>query len=181
MKRICLFLLFLIFHQICSAQLFQTTSGGVGFYSSAPLEDIKAVSREGTGVLDASTGEISFKVKIRSFNFRKGLMQEHFNENYMESHKYPDAIFRGKITEPLDTSSSKEQRVNLKGILTVHGVERERELPAVIQLKGNSLQLKSKFDVACKDHDIKIPRLMFRNIAEVIEVTVNTNFKKSDQ
>lgn len=165
---------------ICySQEYYQTTNAKTRFYSSAPVEDIEAISNEGISVINAKTGEISFQIKIRSYQFRKALMQEHFNENYMESHKYPNAAFRGKILDKLDFSSGEKQEVAIKGILDVHGVKKERTLPATIVINNNGeLILTSQFDVACKDHDIKIPKIFWKNIAEVIQVNVTAKYKK---
>ncbi|WP_300435652.1 YceI family protein [Christiangramia sp.] len=169
---------------ICSstaakAQFYQTTSAKVSFFSSAPVEDIKAVSNEGVAVLNSANGSISFKVKMRSFGFEKALMQEHFNENYVESEKFPEATFKGESTKEIDLDSNSPQQHILKGIFTVHGVSKERILPVTVTVlnNGKKLQLESKFNVACKDHNIKIPKILWENIAEVIEVNINADFQ----
>lgn len=182
MKRLFSILLFFIMFEgpgICySQEYFQTTNAKTRFYSSAPVEDIEAVSNEGISVINTQTGEISFQIKIRSYRFRKALMQEHFNENYMESHKYPNAAFKGKILEKLDFSSRVDQKVTIMGILDVHGVKKERNIPATITINDGEFILTSQFDVACKDHDIKIPKIFWKNIAEVIQVNVTAKYKK---
>ncbi len=177
--------LVIIFTILCSnfssvyGQFYQTTAAEVSFFSSAPVEDIEAVSKEGISVINSKNAAISFKVKMRSFEFEKSLMQEHFNENYVESEKYPEAIFKGESSSPIDIESKSPQKIVFKGDFTVHGISRERELPATITLQdnGKSLVLESRFEVACKDHDIKIPKILWENIAEVIEVTVNANYQ----
>lgn len=182
MKRLFSIVLFFILFEgpgICYSQdYFQTTNAKTRFYSSAPVEDIEAVSNEGISVINTQTGEISFQIKIRSYRFRKALMQEHFNENYMESHKYPNAAFKGKILEKLDFSSRVDQKVTIMGILDVHGVKKERNIPATIIIHDGEFILTSQFDVACKDHDIKIPKIFWKNIAEVIQVNVTAKYKK---
>jgi hypothetical protein len=164
---------------VVKAQFYQTTSAQVRFYSSAPIEDIEAVSKKGISVLNAEDGTISFKVKMRSFQFDKALMQEHFNENYVESEKYPEATFKGRATKEIDLQTTSPQKNILKGIFTIHGVSKERELPVLITVSqnGKSLNITSEFEVACKDHKIKIPKLLWENIAEIIEVSVNTDFQ----
>ncbi|MFD1094853.1 YceI family protein [Salegentibacter chungangensis] len=177
---IVLFLTLISFPEYLRAQTYyQTTDAYVSFYSSAPVEDIQAESEQGVSVVNIKTGEISFQVRIRSFDFPKELMEEHFNENYMESAKYPKAIFKGKAAEPINKSSG-NQDIVFEGVFSVHGVEQKRKIPATIKFNGDQMLLKSKFNVAVKDHDIKIPRLLWQNIAEVIEVTVNANFKSID-
>lgn len=159
-------------------EVLKTTTAEVGFFSSAPVEDIQATSREGISVFRPETGEISFLVYIRTLKFPKALMQEHFNENFMESDRYPTASFRGKITRPEKLPAQGEVPVMLSGILEIHGIKQKREIPAVINVGKDGVILKSNFDVACKDHKIKIPKLLWRNIAEVVRVDVNANFKR---
>lgn len=165
--------------QPLQAQFYQTTSASVRFYSSAPVEDIEAVSKEGVSVINSDNGDISFKVKMRSFRFEKALMQEHFNENYVESERFPDASFKGKSMEKIDVSSTAAQKVIFKGTFTVHGVSKQRELPVTIKMSrdGKTMSLSSEFKVKCEDHDIKIPKILWENIAEVIDVFVNAEFK----
>lgn len=163
---------------ICLAQeYFQSTNAKTRFYSSAPVEDIDAISNEGVSVINTKTGEISFQIKIRSYRFRKALMQEHFNENFMESDRYPYAAFKGKILDKIDFSSREDQKVTINGILEVHGVKKERNIPATIMINNGELLLSSQFDVACKDHEIKIPKIFWKNIAEVIQVNVTAKYK----
>lgn len=157
-------------------KIYQTTNGQVEFFSSAPVEDISAVSNKGVSVLSTS-GEISFRVQIKSLNFPKSLMQEHFNENYMESDKFPAATFKGRIINTPDLSITGEFQVILQGVLEVHGVKQSREIPASLTVVNGIINLKSQFDVACEDHNIKIPRILWQNIAEVVQVKINANFK----
>lgn len=161
------------------SQFYQTTSASVRFYSSAPVEDIEAISREGVSVINTKNSTISFKVKMRSFQFEKALMQEHFNENYMESERFPEASFKGKSNDVIDPASAEFQKLVFKGNFTVHGVTRERELPVLIKFSDDrkTMNLESEFMVKCEDHDIRIPRILWENIAEVIEVTVNAEYK----
>src|SRR5680860_969851 len=91
-----------------SQPFYQSKDARISFFSSAPIEDITAVSKKGISVINFQTGEISFRVKIRSFQFEKGKMQEHFNENFMESHKFPTASFKGNIDEVIDPSKNGE-------------------------------------------------------------------------
>lgn len=159
--------------------IFYTTSGNIKFFSEAPIENIEAISDEAISVFNTETGQIAFQVKINTFQFEKALMQEHFNENYMESGKIPKASFRGIVLN-FDSSLKTVQKVLLKGDLNIHGVSINREIPASLQLSDDNLLLKTTFNVLCKDHDIKIPKLLWKNIAETIEVDVNANYKKRD-
>ncbi|MBC8053881.1 MAG: YceI family protein [Sphingobacteriaceae bacterium] len=150
-----------------------TKTAKVRFFSSTPIEDIKAASEKGVAVLLTKTGEIAFQVPIKSFEFSKGLMQEHFNENYMESDKYPYAKFNGKVNQPIDLSKDGEHNVTATGTLLIHGVAKQRTIPGKLKVANGKIQLSSSFDVACVDHKIKIPRLVMTKIAEVIKVSID--------
>ncbi|MHB1178847.1 MAG: YceI family protein [Daejeonella sp.] len=156
--------------------IFLTKSADISLFSKAPIENIEAVSKSGYGVINADNGEIQFGVSIRSFKFRKSLMQEHFNENYMESDKYPVAKFKGKINTPIDISKNGEYQVTVTGDLEVHGVTKKRTLAGVIKILNGKLEINSVFDVKCQDHDVKIPALVFRNIAETIQISMKATF-----
>lgn len=147
------------------------------FFSQAPLEDIKAESKQGVSALNIGTGEIYFKVKIRSFHFRKGLMEEHFNENYMESDKYPYAEFKGNIKETLDYKKDGIYPVTVNGMLTIHNVSKEYTTKASLEIKDGVIVGQSVFNVRVADHNIKIPKLVFKNIAEVVEVRVSVEYE----
>lgn len=158
------------------AQKFAATEGYISFYSSAPLEDIKAENRKITSLFNSTTGDIAFSVPINQFQFEKKLMQEHFNEKYMESDKYPRSTFSGKVYS-YDPSASSPQNVVAKGKMTIHGVVRDVEIPGTIENKNGMLLMKSKFMVRLADYDIKIPKLMWQNITEQVEVTVELTYK----
>ena len=178
--KILLFFVLIVMPFIGLGQKFyQTISGEVEFFSSAPLEDIVAVSNEGTAVWNIENGDISFKVAIRSFRFEKALMQEHFNENYMESEKYSEASFKGNVRGEIDLKSTQEQNVNIQGELTVHGVSRHRDISGTIKFTsdGKGLVLHANFKVKCIDHSIKIPKLLWNKIGEVIDVSLKSQFK----
>jgi hypothetical protein len=156
------------------AQKFFTREAKISFYSEAPLEKIEAVNGAGTCVIDFESQQMEFAVLIKAFQFDKALMQEHFNENYMESHKFPKATFKGKIVEPnaIDYKSNGEYDVTVEGKLTIHGVENEISAPGTIIINGEEIQVNSKFSVAVKDYDISIPAVVRDNIAKNVEITV---------
>ncbi|HTM99828.1 MAG TPA: YceI family protein [Pedobacter sp.] len=144
-------------------------------FSSTPIEDIKAVSNTGVAVLLVQKQELSIQVAIKSFEFDKKLMQEHFNENYMESDKYPYAKFKGIIDPKIDWTKDGEYNVTAKGTLTVHGVDQARTINGKITIKNKTASLNATFNVACAAHQIKIPSLMFTKIAEIIQVKIQGN------
>jgi len=155
-----------------------TKDSETSFFSSAPLEDIEAINKQTTAALDIAKGEIVVKMLIKHFEFEKKLMQEHFNENYMESEKYPSAVFKGKFTsaEPIDVNSDGEYEVDVVGEMTIHGVTKPLNCKATIAIKDKKVAANTKFTVKTKDFDIKIPKLVVKNIAEEIEITSNLNF-----
>ncbi|WP_353125062.1 YceI family protein [Parapedobacter pyrenivorans] len=150
----------------------------ISFFSEAPLEDISAVTQKATSALDTNTREIAFKVPIKSFEFRKQLMQEHFNENYMESAKFPYATFGGRIKEPLDWSQDGTYRVTVSGNLEIHGVKKFYTTDATIEVKGGLIAAHAKFNVKVADHGIKIPRIVVKNIAEIVDVEITSTYQK---
>jgi len=156
--------------------LYACKNASISIYSKAPIEDIEAKSTGGTSVLNAATGDVAFSVPIKSLKFPKSLMQEHFNENYMESDKYPNAVFKGKIAGPLDLTKDGTYNVSATGELDVHGVKQTRTIPGTLTVKGGVVSLSTEFMVKCVDHKITIPTLVFRNIAESIKVQVAATY-----
>lgn len=155
----------------------KTQKGEVSFFSYAPIENIDAESKRLVGIIDPETNRYAFAVPINSFEFKNKLMQKHFNEDYMESEKYPKAQFVGKMNKPLMVSKDTTYSVSVPGKLTIHGVEKERVIDVAITVSGSKLNIKSDFKVALEDHDIKIPKMFIKNIAESIDVKINTNLE----
>jgi polyisoprenoid-binding protein YceI len=156
--------------------LYACKNAKLSLYSSAPIEDIKAASTTGASVFNAATGQLDFSVAMRSFQFEKSLMQEHFNSDYMESDKYPRATFKGKIEEHIDVTKDGAYPVKATGDLTVHGVTQTRTIPGTITVKSGEITMTAEFMVKCADHHIEIPRLVFHNIAESIKVNVSATY-----
>ena len=159
------------------AQKYSLSQGVITFFSEATLEDIKADNRKVSSLFDTSTGDIAFSVPISEFQFDKKLMQQHFNEKYMESDKYPRATFSGKILG-FSAESSSTQQVKAQGKLTIHGVTNEINVPGTIIFNSSGLSMESKFIVRLEDYKIKIPQLMWQNIAEQVDVTVDLHYIK---
>lgn len=171
-KCLILFLLTLSFTTTSNAQTFIGKNIKVSIFSSTPVEDIKAESNNGVAVLITQKQELAVQVAIKTLAFDKKLMQEHFNENYMESDKYPVAKFKGVISTKIDWAKDGEYIVTAKGTLSVHGLDQPRTITGKITIKNGVIHLFSTFDVACAAHQIKIPSLVFTKIAEVIKVTI---------
>lgn len=148
----------------------------INLYSSAPIEDIEANATNGISVYNASTGDLDFSVPIRGFHFPKALMEEHFNENYMESDKYPKATFKGKVQEHPDLTKDGSYPVSVVGDFTVHGVTQARTIKGNLNVNGGVITMTSEFMVKCADHHIDIPQIVFHHIAESIRVRISATY-----
>lgn len=146
----------------------------VHFLSEAPLENIEATNKGGVIVLNTTNNQVQARITIINFKFKNALMEEHFNENYMESNKYPHAFFKGKIKENIDYSKDGEHDITLEGEMEIHGVKKQVELPAKINIKGKEIGVFSKFKIKVADYNIKVPSLYVKNIAEEVMVTINS-------
>lgn len=155
------------------AQVYSTANGKISFFSKTPVEDIEAHSNTAVVLLNTANGDVVFKVQNTSFNFPNKLMQEHFNEKYMESEKYPSSLFKGKINEKLDYTKDGSYDVTVTGTLNIHGVDQQRTIKGKIIVKAGTVQLLSDFTVKNVDHKIQIPELVMAKIAEELSVHVD--------
>lgn len=160
------------------AQLFMTTTGEVSFFSKTPLEDIDAVNKTVSSIINTATNEVAVQMRITNFVFPNKLMQEHFNENYLESEKFPSATFKGKIKETIDLTVAGTYPITASGTATIHGVTRPIELKGTIISTGTSLALTCAFEVKLVDYKVDIPKIVFAKIAEVIKVSSKINYTK---
>ena len=160
------------------ATIYQTTSGRINFRSDAPLEIIRASSNELIGLLDVDKKSFSFKVIIRSFQgFNSPLQKEHFNENYLESDKYPDASFKGKIIEDADLSVDGSYQLRAKGILIIHNLSQERIIKTDVSVRNHIITVHSSFTVLLSDHNIPIPKVVNQKLANEIKVDVTATLE----
>ena len=168
-----------IFSQIYTAK---TGSTSIVFFSKSPLEDIEAINKGATVVLKASTNDIQIRITNQNFKFKNALMEEHFNENYMETEKklevngaatYPNRYseFRGKINEKIDYAADGETKVTVTGKLTMHNVTNDVTINGTVTKTGNDLKLYCVFKVKVRDYEIKVPSMYVKNIAEEIDIT----------
>lgn len=181
-KLIFLATIFLALSFHAEAQRYLTKNGHIKFFSSTPVEDIEAHNRSVQMALDSKTGDVVFKVLMKSFSFEKALMQEHFNENYVESHKFPNSTFQGKITDidKVDFSAEGEYEVQVEGKLTIHGVTNDIAEPGTITVKDNGIHAGAVFMIKPADYDIEIPSAVRENIAKEIEITVVCSLKEQN-
>lgn len=163
--------------QMNAQVIYTTDSSRVSFFSATPVEDITAVNGASTSLLNLSNNDIAFRVPITGFQFEKPLMQEHFNENYLESSKYPTASFKGKLSVTLDLKKDTVYKVTATGIMNIHGVDRPETYKGTIVCKNGMATLTCDFKVALADYKIKVPKVVFANIAEIIEVKTYFHYK----
>ncbi|MDB5201544.1 MAG: YceI family protein [Ferruginibacter sp.] len=174
-------LLFILFVSCCfafsaaSAQRVYTKNGHIAFFSKSPLENISAENNEVTSIINVPTGELQFSVLIKSFRFKKSLMEEHFNENYLESDKYPKAVFKGTILNITAVNFTKDGNVNVQvsGNLTLHGITKPVISSGTITIRNGIATAAAFFKLRLADYNIKIPGIVKDNIAEQVDITVN--------
>jgi polyisoprenoid-binding protein YceI len=176
MKTVIFLIAILATYTLAStAQKYKVDKSSLVFYSHATVEDITAKNTESSSILDIETGEIAFSIPIKEFKFSKSLMKDHFNEKYMETEKFPKSTFQGTITgyQALTTGI---QPVKAIGKLTIHGVVKDLEVPGTLEISADKINLKSKFIVKLEDYDVPRPQLLWKNIAEQVEVTLDFTF-----
>jgi acyl-coenzyme A thioesterase PaaI-like protein len=177
MKRLRFFLLaapLLLALPLSAQQRYTTRSASIDFFSDAPLEDITAKNTQVTAAVDLLSQQMAFVATMKEFVFPDGLMQAHFNENFVESEKYPRATFSGRILNLPDNGlpSSGVVPVEVEGDLTIHGVKRRVRVPGTLEMVDKQLVAKAKFTVATADYKIEIPALVKEHIAKTVAITV---------
>lgn len=181
MKRALILGLFVAFAsgQLSGQGKFLTNRGQINFFSHTAIEDIKAENLNVAGVLDASSGEIAIIVKMTDFQFKKKLMQEHFNENYVESETYPKATFNGFITNnsQIDYAAPGTYQVYVEGEMTIHGESKRLELEGSMEVLAHGITARARFMLNPEDYAIKIPRVVRKNISKQLEISVLMPFK----
>jgi polyisoprenoid-binding protein YceI len=156
-----------------------TNNGQISFFSHTAIEDIRAENLEVASVIDAASGEVAIIVKMTDFQFEKKRMQEHFNENYVESEIFPKATFNGTIlnNSQIDYSSDGEYTVRVEGEMTIHGISNNVEAEGSIEVISDGIIARTKFLLNPEDYDIKIPKIVRKNISEQLEINVELNYQ----
>jgi hypothetical protein len=158
------------------AGAYTCNNGKILLLSDAPLEIIKAGSNKLRGILNTNDQQFAWSVDIKSLHgFNSPLQQEHFNENYLESEKYPKAEYTGRIIEKVDFQTDGVYNVRAKGQFTVHGVTQERIVKTRLDIKGGKIKIHSEFTVLLAEHNITIPRIVYQKIANEVNVTVDAD------
>ncbi len=170
MNRLVIFILLLSSIHI-HAQKFMANNGEISFFSEALIENISAVNKKVSAVFDISNNDLVFQLWIKDFTFVKALMQEHFNENYLESDIYPNSTFIGKVIQ------YKDEKAIVQGDLMIHGVTNNIRVEGIMIQDKESIVISSEFIIKLKDYNIPIPRLVMYKIAEEIEIKVNIELK----
>lgn len=161
-------------------QRFITKTGHIWFHSDAPLETIEAHNNQVNAAIDVQSGAFVFKVLMKAFVFEKALMQEHFNENYVESTKYPSATFKGKVTnlDQIDFTKPGTYDAEVSGDLTIHNVTNKVTTKGTFEIKPDMIHGKAKFSIRIADYHISIPEVVAGKIADVVDIYVDVQMKK---
>jgi hypothetical protein len=183
-RRLITFLFSIVLVSNISAQPFyKSTTGKLSFFAGTPIEDIDAVATSFVSIINIANGEVGFSVKNKDFKFKNGLMEEHFNENYMESEKYPKSDFKGKILqyEPINLDLNKKYQYEVLGKLTIHGVAVERTIKVDLTVQNKKIHLLTSFDVPVDDHKIERPKIVWEKIADKVKVSLESSYEKYEK
>ncbi len=179
MKKLFLIVALSTIHStvLFSQDVYSTSKAKVSFSSKTPIEDIDGTTNSAATVLNVKTKQVVFKIQNTSFQFKEKLMQEHFNENYIESEKFPVSNFNGKIIGDEDYTKKGDYDIVINGILDMHGKKKEYKVPGKLVNDGNNIKLIIDFKVRLVDHNIEVPSIVFTKIAEVLNVKVIADYK----
>ena len=179
------FSLFVVLHCITTnaQDRLLTRNGSISFYSKAPLEDIEANTQTAVSVMDKKTGQIEFSVLVKSFTFEKALMQEHFNEDYLESDKFPKSAFKGHIEDIEKVSFDKDGKytVSVMGELTIHGKSRALTAPATFTILKGVVLADAQFEIALSDYKIEIPSLVKDKVSKTVKIALHLKYEAQTQ
>jgi len=180
MKKIIIIVLTTGILSPAMAQRYFTKNGKISFFSKATLENIQADNNQVMSTLNTQSGELQFSLLNNAFHFEKALMEEHFNDDYMESAKYPRSTFKGTITNinTVNTDKDGDYSVTVTGDLVMHGVTKNITAKGTISVKAGKLSAASVFNINLKDYNINLPASVRNNIAESIQLTVSCSYDK---
>lgn len=180
MKKLCFYsFLFLCGFSSAAQQKLITQTGKITFDAGTGLEDIVGVNKGVTSAINTATGKMQFKLDITGFEFKRQLMQDHFNENYMESEKYPNASFTGNITNIDKVNFAKDGKYNVKvkGMLEIHGVKNEVETDGFIIVKGKDVNSQSDFIIKLDDYKINVPGVVKDKLSKTVKINVDCTYQ----
>jgi len=178
MKSLKIIFTLILFVQLGQAQKYFSKNAVLKFHSDSPMEKIEAVNSTASTVIDVASGKIEFAALNNSFVFEKALMQDHFNENYMESTKFPKTVFKGTIQDhaKLSLTVAGTYKVMIQGDLIMHGVTKTISVPAEFLVDAKGVHATAKFSVKCSDFDIKIPAVVKNNVSNEVDITVKVDY-----
>jgi len=153
--------------------IYKLKSSNINFFAGTPIEDIDANNTKAISFLNLKSGEISISIPIKAFHFKRALMEEHFNENYLESDKYPKCEFKGKIANAALFNANEVFNTSISGLLTLHGIAQQRTIAVSILPKDGFLVGESKFQIPLSDHNIDRPQIVWEKLAETVAITAN--------
>jgi polyisoprenoid-binding protein YceI len=181
MKNLAVIFTFILgssFGNFAIGQIYMADSCRVSFFSETAMENIDAVNTISKPVMSTATGDIQISITNQEFIFKSHLMQEHFNEDYMESDKYPHTVFKGKVNEKADYTKDGANTVTVTGVMDMHGVQKTITIPGTITIQNGIILLYSKFDVMMADYNIKVPKaILGSNLSDHVAVTLNATMK----
>jgi uncharacterized membrane protein len=179
MKKVFLTFFATLTFALAFSQRYYTKAANITFDASSSAIDVIGTSNVGVSVIDSKSGAIEIAVPITSFIFKRQLMQEHFNENYMESPKFPKAFFKGTITNISEVNFTKDGNYNLKmtGTMEMHGVKKEMTVSGLIKVFGGQVTGTSQFNVELQDHNITIPGLVIDAISPTAKVSITAIYQ----
>ncbi|MEZ5072147.1 MAG: YceI family protein [Bacteroidales bacterium] len=165
--------------QVRAQGKYLTNEGKIRFYSHTAIEDIAADNAEVAAVIDSKTGDVAVIVKMKSFHFEKSLMEEHFNENYVESDTYPKATFNGTIVNntAVDYGTPGTYAVTVEGKMSIHNTVKTVRTEGTVTVSGSGIRAHTGFLLNPEDYGITIPRVVRKNLAENMEITVELDCK----
>jgi polyisoprenoid-binding protein YceI len=158
-------------------QIYMADSSRVSFFSATSMEDIQADNTISKPVMSTATGDIQISISNQDFIFKSKLMGEHYNEDYMETSKYPHTVFKGKVNEKIDYTKDGVNQVTVTGSMNMHGVIKPITIPGTITIKNGLLFLYSKFDIKMVDYNIKVPSVLGNNLSDHVAVTLTATMK----
>jgi hypothetical protein len=159
-------------------KIYTATTSTITFFAGTPVEDIDAVNKKAVSFLNIESGEVVVSIPNREFHFKRALMEDHFNENYMESEKYPKSEFKGSIDNPTGIQwNAGEYDITVTGTLSIHGVSKRRTLPAHIRIGGEKIDTEMKFNIPLADHHIDRPQILWEKLAETVEVHATITYE----
>jgi polyisoprenoid-binding protein YceI len=182
MKKTVLFTIAVLSLNTLMAQktYYSTKAGAAYFDAGTGVEDITAINKLTTVIMDPSTGKMNFLLNIKGFEFKSQLMQDHFNENYMESDKFPTSSFKGTISNISKVNFAKDGSypVTVTGTLEIHGVKNEVSTTGTIKIKGETVEANSEFNIQLEDYKIPVPSVVGEKLSKTVKIKINASLSK---